>query len=96
MKYLVRNDIITSDECDIFYKTDDGFERYLNDGIQILKGDNSDNLGTVTNLQSIWDYYDNSNVFEATAENGDIIIAVEGESGINKYEDEMNFLQYLF
>ena len=85
---FTNNGIIGLKNSDIFYKDENGYTYFTEEGCHTIKGDNSDGKGLLENVVSIWNYYKEDEVFELTLEDGTIIIAVENEMPINKYSND--------
>ena len=54
---FIRNRMVSNQVCDIFYKVDNGYKRFLDNGSEILLGDNSDGKGFIENIVSAFDYF---------------------------------------
>ena len=89
LKDLIDNGIITKCEYDIFYKDENGYTFFTEDGPETIKGDNSDSKGYIKNVVSVWDYYKEDELFEGVINNHTIIIATEREP-LNRYNEDYN------
>ena len=78
---LINLGVITTEQCDIFYKDEKGYTRFFKDRhIETIKGDNSDGKGTIENIISIWDYYLEEEVIEIiTGDNSFAIVVLNCE-----------------
>lgn len=90
---LVRKGIIGMTEVDIFYKDENGYTCFeLEENTAISKtfaGDNSDGKGFLRNIVSIWKYY-SKGVKECQASNGVMLIAVDDNDPLDKYNEDYN------
>ena len=51
-------------EFDIFYKGTNGYTRFFEAGPDTIIGDNSDKKGTLSNIETIWNYYSEEQIYE--------------------------------
>ncbi len=68
LKALIDLEIIDREETDLFYLSENGYTCF-NGEIETIVGDNSDGKGTIKELVSAWDYFDEDELYE-TIENG--------------------------
>ncbi len=64
LEILMTKTLISSEQIDIFYKDENGYTRFLDDGPEVFAGDNSDGKGFIKNVVSIWKYYKEDQVEE--------------------------------
>ncbi len=81
---------VEATEHDIFYKDDRGYTRYTMGVPDTFKSEDSDSRGTLINIVLAWDYYDVSEIKEATLENGDVILTALAEEPLNRYIKDCN------
>ena len=86
---MINSGIISTQQYDIFYKDENGYTRFLEEGLETFKGDNSDGKGYIENVVPAWDYYKEEELFEAII-NGELMIAVESLDPLEKYNEEYN------
>ncbi len=85
------NDGVLSTECvDIFYKDENGYTRFTENGYDTVKGDNSDGKGIINNIVPIWDYYKEDEVSELSVNDNYIVVAVETTDALDKYNCDYN------
>lgn len=73
---------------DIFYKEGDVYLRFYEDGVETYVGDNSDGMGKLTNVVSVWDYFSEHELYEEKLSNGTMVIGVTNEWPAYKYYEE--------
>ena len=56
-------------EYDIFYKASNGYTRFFETGPDIIIGDNSDKKGSLSNIEKIWNYYSEEQIYECYLNN---------------------------
>jgi len=85
---FIREGVLTIEECDVFYKDENGYTSFSEEGTLTLKGDNSDGKGIIKNLVPIWDYYYEDEVFEVTID-GETILSAD-YNPMKKYNRDYN------
>ena len=88
LRMLIENEIFEDHDYGLFYKYDDHYMRFNYD-CDTLIGDNSDGLGTLTNLVPIWDYFNDDEVFE-TFLNGNPYVQIDSYAPLKKYDKDYN------
>ena len=86
---FIRNRMVSNQVCDIFYKVDNGYKRFLDNGSEILLGDNSDGKGFIENIVSAFDYYKEDEIFE-TVINSEPMIVARTMKPLGKYVEDYN------
>ena len=89
LEFFLNNGIISSEQYDIFYKTEEGYTRFLEEGYETFKGDNSDGKGFVENIIPVWDYFKEDELFEIMI-NGKIMIGSTTIEPLEKYNEDYN------
>ena len=89
---FVNNSIITSENYDIFYLDENGFTRFVEEGTETFKGDNSDGKGNFINIVSAWDYFKDDELFEADV-NGFKMIVADNVEPLDRYNEDYNLKQ---
>jgi hypothetical protein len=79
-----------SEEFDIFYKTEEGYTRYFNDGSDTCRGDGTDGKGIIQNLVSAWDYFNEDDIEECLLENNEWILGCHRAEPLDKYNEDYN------
>ena len=74
LKALIEIGIIDTEECDLFYKGENGYICF-NDEIETIIGDNSDGKGTIVDLVSAWDYFTEDDLYEIVENDIPIILS---------------------
>lgn len=90
---LIIGGAIEIEDCDIFYKDENGYISFSEEGALTLKGDNSDGKGTIKNLVPIWDYYKEDEVFEVVVNGKTILSSIEGYRPMRNYNSDYNTLE---
>ena len=75
---------------DIFYKEGDVYLHFCEDGVETYVGDNSDGMGVLTNIVSVWDYFSEDELYETRLADGTVVIGVADEGPAYKYYHEYN------
>lgn len=81
---------ITSEQCDVFYKDEKGYTRFVEGGPETFVGDNSDGKGVLRNIVSIWDYYKEDEVLECLIDDTFEIIGVTDFDPLYRYNEDYN------
>ena len=71
---LVR--VVNNEQHDLFYKDENGYTRFTEEGTDTFAGDNSDGKGIIKNIVSAWDYYPEQEVKEAVINGEHLAIMV--------------------
>lgn len=82
--------IVTYEEVDIFYKDENGYTRFVEEGPETFVGDDSDEKGFIRNIVPIWDYYSEEEVKEVLVNDTFISIVCTTMEPIKKYNDDYN------
>ena len=64
-------------EFDIFYKDSNGYTRFFETGPDIIIGVNSDKKGTLSNIEKIWNYYSEEQIYECYLNNHWMISTID-------------------
>ena len=89
LELLINNGVISNQQYDIFYQDENGYTRFVEEGPETFKGDNSDGKGIIENVVSVWDYYDEEDLFEGIV-NGNLVILVGRLEPLEKYNEDYN------
>lgn len=89
LRLFIRKKMVSNQVCDIFYKIDNGYKRFLDNGSEILLGDNSDGKGFIENIVSAFEYYKEDEIFESII-NSEPVIAVTTMKPFGKYVEDYN------
>ena len=89
------NDLITMgalkvEYYDIFYKDENGFTRFVEEGPETFKGDNSDDKGIIKNVIPVWDYYNENELSEIVDDNNNIMRSTNNLEGLEEYNKDYN------
>ena len=84
---LVDSNIITSEEVDVFYKTENGYVRFIDTGSRMYEEIVEESR--LKNIVPITDYYKKENLVELET-NGMWIIAVMKDEPLHKYNEDYN------
>lgn len=76
---------------DIFYKDGDIYLRFFLEGVETYAGDNSDGMGVLRNIVSVWDYFSEDELFEEQLSDGSMAIGFTNEEALNMYNRKYNF-----
>lgn len=79
-----------SEEIDVFYKTDEGYTRYLDDSADTCRGDGTDGKGIIQNLVSAWEYFKEDAISECLLENNEWILGCSESDSLKKYNADYN------
>lgn len=90
VELLVEKGFASSEQIDVFYKDDNGYTRFVEEGPETFAGDNSDGKGIVYNVVSIWEYYSEEQVSECMLNNEFMAICVSDMEPLYKYNDDYN------
>ena len=90
LRKLTDGRCISFEEYDVFYKDENGYTRFVEEGPETFVGDNSDGKGFIKNVVPIWDYYPESEVVEATVNSCYISIFVTTMEPLYKYNEDYN------
>lgn len=74
----------------VFYKEGDVYLRFYEDGMETYAGDNSDGMGILTNVVSVWDYFSEDELYETRIVDGTMVIGVTDVRPAYKYYHEYN------
>lgn len=75
---------------DVFYKQCAVYLRFYEDGVGEYAGDDSDGMGLLTNVVSVWKYFSEDELYEAQLEDGTWIIGITDEWPGLEYYMEYN------
>lgn len=81
---------LTSEQYDIFYKDENGYTRFVEEGPETFIGDNSDGKGIIRNVISIWDYYSEDEIQEVMINNKFMAISSTNEEPLHRYNKDYN------
>ena len=87
---LIKMGAIELEFYDVFYKDENGFTRFVEEGPETFKGDNSDEKGIIKNVISVWDYFNENELMEIIDDNNNIMIATEDTDGLENYNRDYN------
>ena len=75
---------------DVFYKQSAEYLRFFEDGVATYAGDDSDGMGLLTNVVSVWKYFSEDELYEAQLEDGTWVIGMTDEWPAHEYYMEYN------
>lgn len=87
---LIKAGVIKSEQFDIFYKDENGYTRYVEEGPETFVGDNSDGKGLICNIVPIFDYYTEDMVKEVMINESFYSIVVKSDEPLFKYNEDYN------
>lgn len=90
MESFVKDGVISSEEFDVFYKDENGYTRFVENGPETFVGDNSDGKGTIRNVVSIWEYYSEEQILECMLNNEFMAICVLDIEPLYRYNNDYN------
>lgn len=90
MESFVKDGVISSEEFDVFYKDENGYTRFVENGPETFVGDNSDGKGTIRNVVSIWEYYSEEQILECMLNNEFMAICVLDVEPLYRYNNDYN------
>lgn len=73
LELLHKSGILSTQEYDVFYKSEIDYTRFLEECCETFKGDNSDGKGFIENVVPAWEYFKEDELFERIV-NGNLII----------------------
>lgn len=77
-------------QAELFYKDENGYTRFTEDGTFTLAGDNSDGKGILSNIISAWEYYTEEQVKEAIINGSHLVIMVHDTIPLYWYSKSCN------
>lgn len=75
---------------DVFYKQGAEYLQFYEDGVATYAGDDSDGMGLLTNVVSVWKYFSEDELYEAQLEDGTWVIGITDEWPAQEYYMEYN------
>lgn len=84
------NSAITYEEVDIFYKGENCYTRFVEEGPETFVGDDSDGKGFIRNVIPVWDYYSEDELKEVLVNDIFISIVATTMEPLKKYNDDYN------
>ncbi len=73
---------------DIFYKDENGYTRFQEEGPITYVGDNSDGRGVIKNVVSVWDYYSEDELVEVMINDSFMAILPLNREPLNQYQKD--------
>ena len=64
LRGMIDAGVISGQQYDLFYLDENGYTRFLEEGPETFKGDNSDGKGTIDNVVPAWDYFGEDDLTE--------------------------------
>ena len=88
--FFCKNGFLSIEEPDLFYKDENGYTRFVEEGPETFVGDNSDGKGFIRNIVPIWEYFSEEQVFETMLNNEFMAICCSTVEPLNKYNHDYN------
>ena len=89
LELLLKSGILSTQEFDVFYKSEIGYTRFLEEGCETFKGDNSDGKGFIENVVPAWEYFKEDELIEGIV-NGNLIIIAKAIEPFERYNEDYN------
>lgn len=87
---LIKAGAVKSEQFDVFYKDENGYTRYVEEGPETFVGDNSDGKGIICNVVPIFEYYTEDMVKEVMINDSFFAIVVKDDKPLHKYNEDYN------
>lgn len=90
MATMSKGSIVVKEEFDIFVKSSDGYTRFVEEGPETFKGDNSDGKGMVKNIVPVTEFYTVEQIKESKYNDGTPFLIVTDIEPLNDYNKKYN------
>lgn len=90
LKGMVDFGVISGQQYDLFYLDENGYTRFLEEGPETFKGDNSDGKGTIDNVVPAWDYFTEEELTEVLIDDSYYMISCDSIEPLERYNSDYN------
>ena len=90
LRGMIDAGVISGQQYDLFYLDENGYIRFLEEGPETFKGDNSDGKGTIDNVVPAWDYFGEDDLTEVLVNDKFYMISCSSIEPLERYNQDYN------